>query len=228
LNGHYTVYKVDGKESYRDAILAVLKNVIGFQDYVWESESADGDADVIEGVMYLYNHEPVPEASQWMDRQIQTMWAKQDYARGREYPEGKWRGRGVVEGWHGDGNFARTSLMYSLWKTQGTYVQPWRKDILLGGVLEEDALYITLSAGDPWDGKLVFDHQRHRNHLNLPFDWPRINQYSEWFTVEPGKRYLIANLSDGTSRQFFGEELRDGIWLKLDADREQRIVVRLL
>jgi hypothetical protein len=26
LNGHYTVYKVDGKESYRDAILAALKN----------------------------------------------------------------------------------------------------------------------------------------------------------------------------------------------------------
>jgi hypothetical protein len=228
LNGHYTVYKVDGNESYRDAIITALRNIIDIQDYVWESESADGDADVIEGVMYLYNHEPVAEASRWMDRQIQIMWAKQDFARGREYPEGKWRGRGVVEGWHGDGNFARTSLMYSLWKTQGTYIRPWHRDILLGGVQEEDVLYLTLAAGVAWKGKLIFDHQRHRNHLNLPLDWPRINQYSEWFTVEQGNRYLVENMSNGTSREYSGDELRDGIWLNLEADEEQRLVVRSL
>ena len=29
---------------------------------------------------------------------------------------------GIIEGWHGDGNFVRTSLMFALWKSQGVTV----------------------------------------------------------------------------------------------------------
>lgn len=227
LNGHYTVYLVDGEESYREAVIKALENIRKYQDYDWEAGSADGDADVVEGALYLYKNEPVPDAAKWMDNQMRIMWAKQDSAIGREYPEGRWRNRGVIEGWHGDGNFARTSLMYALWKTQGVRVQPWREDVVYGSVLHEDVLYVTISANEDWAGKLVFDFPRHKNHLNLPLDWPRINQFCEWFTVESEKVYFVENLSTGKKSRYFGDELRDGIYLRLNADQQMKMTVQL-
>ena len=44
---------------------------------------------------------------------------------------------GIVEGWHGDGNFARTALMYGLWKTQGARLSPWKPYLRLGAVASE-------------------------------------------------------------------------------------------
>ena len=90
---------------------------------------------------------------------------------------------GIIEGWHGDGNFARTSLMYALWKTQGVTVQPWRADVRFGAVREGGTLYLSLTADQPWEGRLVFDRPRHKLLMHLPLDYPRINQFPEWFTV---------------------------------------------
>ena len=72
------------------------------------TQSADGFADSIEGAINLFNREPVASAADWIDSQTRMMWAIQK-------PDG------IIEGWHGDGNFARTSLMYALWKTQGVH-----------------------------------------------------------------------------------------------------------
>ena len=59
-----------------------------------------GDADAIEGALYLYNREPVPSAAAWMDYQIRWMWSKQDSAHRANAQQ--FRGSGIVEGWHGD------------------------------------------------------------------------------------------------------------------------------
>ncbi len=65
--------------------------------------------------------EPVPSAGEWIDSEIKVMWNKQQPS-------------GIIEGWHGDGNFARTTIMYCLWKTGGAYLVPWNDSLKLGGV----------------------------------------------------------------------------------------------
>jgi hypothetical protein len=116
----------------------------------------------------------VPSAFEWVDSEIRTMWAKQQ-------PDG------VIEGWHGDGNFARTSLMYALMKTQGCRLEPWRADLRIGAVRDGEKLHLYLSAKRPWTGKLLFDRPRHKTIMHLPVDYPRINQFPEWFTLPPDK-----------------------------------------
>lgn len=227
LNAYYTVYQSDQVESYRNAVLDLLNVIPDYQDYDWERGSADGDADAIEGTLYLYNREPVPSAAMWMDQQIQTMWSKQDSAYSR-FDTDRWRDSGVIEGWHGDGNFARTSVMYALWKTQGISVQPWQNNLFYGAVQQDDKLYFSLSANEGWAGKLYFDRPRHREWLNLPFDWPRINQFSEWFTVESDQTYTLLDLSTNDQTTYTGEELSDGIRMSLEAGQQRRYILTVI
>ena len=49
-------------------------------------------------------------------------------------------------------------------------------------------LFIAVWAHQPWTGRLVFDHARHRTNMKLPMDYPRINQFPEWYTVEATNR----------------------------------------
>ena len=166
----------------------------------WGGKSADGFADSIEGAINLVNREPVASAMDWIDSQTRMMWAIQ-------------KADGIIEGWHGDGNFSRTSLMYALWKTQGTTVQPWRSDVQFGAVREGKTVYLSLSAERPWEGRLVFDRPRHTLFMHLPEDYARINQFPEWFTVEAGTKYELQLKSRRTVAT--GEELAAGIPLKL-------------
>jgi hypothetical protein len=149
LNGYYTIYQLDGTTEYRDAVRKALGALDGkYRGFDWENLGADGDADAIEGTMYLYNREPVPSAAAWMDYQIKWMWSKQDSAHRPRLEQ--FRGRGIVEGWYGDGNFNRTSLMYALWKTQGTSVRPWRSDVRFGAVRQADGVALAIEADSAW------------------------------------------------------------------------------
>lgn len=224
LNGFYTVYLLDGAERYRDATrqaLGVLRD--GYAEFDWEGGSADGDADAIEGALNLYNRERVPSAAEWIDLQTRYMWSKQDSAHRADTEQ--FRGTGIVEGWHGDGNFARTSLMYALWKTQGTHVQPWREDVVFGAERVGDEVYVTLTADAPWSGRLIFDSPRHRTVLGLPFDWPRINQFPEWFTVDAQADYRVIDVDSGAERRVRGAELLEGWKIQLAPGEVARLVV---
>ncbi|HUT37136.1 MAG TPA: hypothetical protein VNE39_26885 [Planctomycetota bacterium] len=218
-NGVYTVWLLDKTEAYRDAIRHVLKHLPEMTSYHWGS--ADEYADSIEGAINLYNREPVPEATEWIDSEIHDMWRVQK-------PDG------IVEGWHGDGNSARTAIMYALWKTQGITVQPWREDVRLGAVLLADSesrvtrhasgrLCISLVAAKPWEGKLVFDKPRHKLNMHMPMDYPRINQFPEWFVAEADRRYTIRNLATGKESARAGKELQDGIPVVLEPGVELRL-----
>ncbi len=212
-NGLYTVYLVDGTEAYRDAVRHALGNL---RDHLIEHHwgSADGYADSIEGAINLLNREPIASAEEWLDSEIRDMWRPQ-------------RPDGVVEGWHGDGNSARTAIMYALWKTQGLTIRPWREDVRFGAVRRDGKLYVSLIADEEaWTGRVLFDRPRHREWLRLPLDYPRINQFPEWFTVERDRTYRLRLVapSSGASDQT-GADLLNGISVHIGQGREFRFTV---
>ena len=216
-DGFYTVSLLDDVPAYREAVrqaLGSLKPYHTGKGGMCQSSSADGYADSIEGAITLINREPVASAAEWIDAEIKTMWGKQ-------------QADGVVEGWHGDGNFARTSLMYALWKTQGCHAEPWRPDVRLGAVREGGKLFISLAADQAWNGKLFFDQPRHKINMHLPLDYPRINQFAEWFTIEIAKPYVVNDPGSSKTMPVTGRQLVEGLSLHLAAGSSARLVITL-
>ena len=225
FDGYYTVFLVDGTEAYREAALQPLAALdANYRRFNWEPRedptmpngSQDGYADSIEGALNLFNRAPgEPRAAAvvpWLDREIRELWARQQ-------PDG------LIEKWHGDGNFARTTIMYCLWKTQGATIQPWRRDVRIGAVRDGEKLQLVVAAEQPWSGKVIFDHPRHAENLKLPLDWPRINQFPEWFTVRKDQRYTVRDAKAGRSETKTGAELRAGYAVSLKAGEELRLDV---
>jgi hypothetical protein len=212
-DGFYTMWLIDHTEAYRDAVRQALGNLKGkYVGACWADTSADGYADSIEGAINLFNREPIESAGAWVDSQTRMMWAIQ-------------KADGIIEAWHGDGNFARTSLMYALWKTQGLTVQPWRADVRFGAVRDHGGLYATLVADRPWKGRVVFDRERHKVLMHLPLDYTRINQFPEWFVVKPGEEYEV-KVNDGERRGLTGAKLAEGVPMKLAAGEAVMVEVR--
>jgi hypothetical protein len=223
LNGYFAVYLVDSVTAYRNAVNKVFENLHRYHNFNWENLGADGYADAIEGGLNLYNRIPDERAARWIDEEIKVMWSMQDSSHRANAQQ--WKGTGIIEGWYGDGNFARTTIMHNLWKSKGTFVKPWKSDIRLGGEVKGDSLYIILQSSAPWQGKLYFDRARHSTNLKLPIDWPRINQFPEWFTVSKEKKYQVAELESGTSREIDGDSLLHGLSMELGANEIKRLIV---
>lgn len=216
LNGFYTVYLIDGIEKYREPVIVALSILNEkYRNFAWEGKSQDGYADAIEGALNLYTREKVPSAREWIDSEIKVMWNKQQES-------------GIIEGWHGDGNFARTSIMYCLWKTGGTYLMPWREDLQIGAVQKDSLLYLSIYSEKDWKGKIMFDTKRHSEYMNLPVDWPRINQFPEYFTVEKEKTYSIITSNRRVEMFVSGEDLRNGFHIKLKGGNTTNLIVKYL
>lgn len=218
-NGFYTVYLVDGTEKYRQAIERALDNLLFYRNFDWENGSQDGYADAIEGGLNLYNRLPNQVTQEWLDSEIKVMWSMQDSSH-RSGTEA-YRGNGIIEGWHGDGNFARTSIMYCLWKTQGTYLTNWRKDIRWGAApLPDGGIMVVIDADENWSGTLHFDVPRHQTVLQLPADYPRINQFPEWFTVKTDANYVLQSGQDQPHRIVTAEDLKKGLPVSVAGGKE--------
>lgn len=207
LNGYYGVYLIDGKQEYKQAVLKVFSNLHKYKNFNWEGSSSDGYADAIESALNLYNRIPDPKVADWIDSEIRVMWSLQQES-------------GIIEGWHGDGNFARTTIMHNLWKSKGLYVKPWRNDLLLGSEQKGDSLLITIESGEPWTGKLYFDKERFKENMNLPIDWPRINQFSEWFTIKKEGDYQLVDIASKEVKNHKGDQLLQGIELNLTEEKK--------
>jgi hypothetical protein len=215
LNGFYTVYLIDGIERYREAVVKALQILDSkYRNYTWEGTSQDGYADAIEGALNLYVREPVSEAKEWIDSEIRVLWSKQQES-------------GIIEGWHGDGNFARTTIMYCLWKSGGAYLLPWEPEVSVGGVYNNGSLLISLKAEKNWKGKLMFDIRRHDEFMNLPFDWPRINQFPEYFVADRTKNYKVLT-GNGKELNISGSELRKGLDLNMKKGQTRLLLIRPL
>jgi hypothetical protein len=101
-------------------------------------------------------------------------------------------------------------------------VEPWREDLCFGAVRAEGGIRVSLRSGEPWKGKLIFDKPRHRLHMHLPMDYPRINQFPEWFTVAAGKEYAVTDFGTGSRTTARGDDLQRGLPLELRPGEELR------
>ncbi|HNT89363.1 MAG TPA: hypothetical protein PKL84_15985, partial [Candidatus Hydrogenedentes bacterium] len=204
-NAFATVALLDDVDRYREAIEFTLARLPAAKDYPWENDGADGIADSLESGLNLINRFPIPEAMEWADHSAERLLKKQ-------------RDTGVIEGWHGDGNGARTMLMYAMWKTRGAYVEPWRADVAVGAALDDEGYTcFEVKADWPWRGRLRFDVPRHAEYFRMPLDYPRLNQFPEWFTARAESTYLTdeGNLS--------GAALREGLDISITPDKPFRI-----
>jgi hypothetical protein len=191
FNAYWFVAALDSVPGYREAVLKGL-NALNkrYRNFNWENGSADGYADAIEGALNLYNRVQLTSVRDWLDSEIKVMWAMQQQD-------------GMIEGWHGDGNFARTSMMYGLWKTQGIIPLHWREDVKLGAVSVPKGVKVYLNSEKAWTGALKFDQARHRVQMGMPVDYPRINQFAEWFTVDDASTYILNIQKSSTGNKGF-------------------------
>jgi hypothetical protein len=61
--------------------------------------------------------------------------------------------------------------------------------------------------------------------MHMPLDYPRINQFPEWFTVEAAARYAVRDFSSGSVKTVTGAELEAGLPVELKAGVELRLRV---
>jgi hypothetical protein len=204
----YTFYMVTGEPRYRDAVLRVLRSLPKYRGFDWERGRQDGYADTIESALYLVNREAVPEAIDWIESEMKTLVAFQ-------------KDDGLVEGAYPDGNWLRTVLLYTLWKTQGAWVEDWKPGVRLGAERRGDALHIALESDGRWSGRLRFDRARHRRVLNFPRNYVRLNEWPEWYVVDENTLYEVRDAS-GRVQTLLGADLQDGIEISAPA----RLMVR--
>lgn len=214
LNAFYTVYQIDSIATYREAVLKTLGSLSAhYRNHDWENGSADGYADAIEGALNLYLREPIPSVKDWLESEIKVLWDFQ-------------KSDGIIEGWHGDGNFARTSLMYALWKTAGITATNWQPGLIFGASVEEKTLYISLSSTKAWKGKIHFGKKWHCEYLKMPADYPRINQFQEWFSIDPKANY---QLTDGHKKKnISGSALLKGYALEILDNQKVQLKLKML
>jgi hypothetical protein len=187
---------------YEDATREMLHGATAVDFYKWESGDMDGYADSLEGAIYLLRYLDVPEAADWVDQQIGVFYGFQ-------------KDDGAVTDENIDGNFVRTALLYGLRNTQGTRLDPWVPGVALGAAQDGGCLQLHLHADQPWSGRVLFDTPRHQLYFGLPEDYPRLNQWPEWWTAAPGQTYMVTQ-PDGSVSSATGEQLAAGLAVMLN------------
>ncbi len=204
LSAAYSFGLATGEERYREAAARALENINQEKYHNWGG--ADSFADSIEGGLLLFARLPETEKTflPWLETTLRKFYDHQ-------------KSDGVVEGWYGDGNFARTALMAALFYTRGASVADWREDLCLGGAEEGKDLLLILKAEKPWSGSLQIDRPRHRDFLRLPVNYPRLNEFPQWYAVESTKLYRIT-AGSAEPRLLLGAELIRGIPVSVDPE----------
>ncbi len=141
------------------------------------AHNPDSVADSIECAIYLESEFKKKGADYWISKNIFHLFAQQ-------------KKNGVFMGDYKDGNVARTLLLFSLYKTKGSYLSPWRSDLRLGAVEKNKKLYVYMSSIKDWNGTLILDLERSYTFFGVEY-YPRINSFPEWWTVNQENQYLI-------------------------------------
>jgi hypothetical protein len=191
---------------YREVASKSLAAVASYRYYNWQSGEMDGYADTIESAVYILHEVKDQAADLWLDDQMGALY-------GYQAPDGAVVERDL------DGNFIRSTLLYAYRLTGGARLDPWTPDLLLGGSQDGACLTLWASSGEDWQGRLILDRPRHRDYLNLPFDYARLNKWPEWFTASAGTGYRVTD-SQGSSQAVDGKALIDGLPLTLTAGQE--------
>ena len=124
----YTFYMVTGETKYRVAVRRALKNTPKYLNYDWERGSQDGVANALESILYLLSRESVPEGWEYVEAEAKRLI-------GFQQPNG------IIEYWYGDGNWARTLLIYAMYKSQGCRLEDWREGVKLGAQRDGERLW---------------------------------------------------------------------------------------
>ena len=85
-------------------------------------------------------------------------------------------------------------------------------------------LILWAASSTDWQGRLILDRPRHRDFLNLPYDYARLNKWPEWFTAEAGAAYRVTDAQDGAV-DLDGATLVDGLPLTLAAGQPRTLRV---
>ncbi|MCC6173933.1 MAG: hypothetical protein IT305_01410 [Chloroflexi bacterium] len=202
---------LDAAARYEAAARTMLTSVASVDFYQWEDGEMDGYADTLESALYLLRYLDVPEAADWVDEQIGVLY-------GYQHADGSVTDENI------DGNFVRTVLLYGLSATQGTRLEPWNPEISLGAARDGDCLWVHLHSQIDWRGRLVFDSPRHAANFGLPDDYPRLNQWPEWWAAQPGSSYAITRPS-GAQLHVDGARLAAGLPIRLGPDAIYRLRV---
>jgi hypothetical protein len=204
----YAFYQATGDERYRQAVARVLRGLPKYRRHVWEPRSDpalplgsfDGYADSIESALYLAAREPVPEALDWIESEMDVMLGMQ-------------RADGHVEYWYGEGNFNRTTMLYALMQSQGVRPAQWRPGMRIGAVRDGDRLHLSLAM--PAATVIRFDYARHRRVLNFDRNYVRLNEFPEWFVVDENTLYRLRRTTpSGQELVRLGSELIEGVTLE--------------
>jgi hypothetical protein len=205
-NGVYTAYLITGEARFRDATIHALRTVIEKPTTYLDDPEGSGRnygsnaySDSLESAIVFRNRFPDVVDEGVLDACVKRFLARQ-------------RDDGIIEDWYGDGNYVRTALMYALMKSQGTWAEPWREDLRLGAVPDGDGILLVVEADELWEGRIRFDVPRHQYFFNMPVNYPRLNEWPEWYTVKLDQ--LFAVTMDGEERICSGGELQHGLPVK--------------
>ena len=86
-------------------------------------------------------------------------------------------------------------------------------------------MFVVVEADSAWSGELRFDTPRHRDVLHLPWDWPRINSFPEWYTVEASREYRVRDLGARQPEHRRGDQLASGLAVRVRPGEQLRMVV---
>ncbi|MBW7996879.1 MAG: hypothetical protein FVQ81_10010 [Candidatus Glassbacteria bacterium] len=209
FNAVYTTYLITGDERYLAAVQRALEAVTGKPAYLDDPDGGGRDwgsnaySDAIESAIVLLNRLPDERTEAVMDAAVTRFLARQ-------------HSDGIVEDWYGDGNYVRTALMYALMQSGGCWLERWREDLALGATLDGDTLVLAVESEKPWSGVVHFDYPRHREHWNMSVNYPRLNEWPEWYTVERNQLYEV-EIAGGEQKIFSGQQLIDGLPVSIGA-----------
>jgi hypothetical protein len=198
-------------EKYREVAAKSLNAVTKYRYYSWQSGEMDGYADTIESAIYLLHEIDDPTAAFWVDDQIGALY-------GYQQPDGAVVERDL------DGNFIRSALLNAFRLTGGARLDPWTPDLLLGGAHDGGCLVLWATSNQDWQGRLILDRPRHRDFMQMPYDYPRLNKWPEWYVASAGTAYRVEDGQAGTS-SLDGHALVDGLPLTLSPGQERVIRV---
>ncbi len=202
FNAVYTTYLISGEKRFLDATERALQAVTDKPAYLDDPDGSGRNygsnaySDAIESAIVFLNRMPDEHKFTVLDECVDRFLKRQ-------------RDDGIIEDWYGDGNYVRTALMYVFMKSQGTWIEPWNKDVSLGAVEQDNSILITLVSEEDWQGILRFDKPRHKLNFNLSVNYTRLNEFPEWYTVEQDKLYSLD--INGKQEVYTGGELVRGI-----------------
>ncbi|MFN8526870.1 MAG: hypothetical protein U0821_27515 [Chloroflexota bacterium] len=198
-------------DGYSSAAALMLRAVSRVRFYPWEHGEMDGYADTLESAIYLLHYLEDAEASSWLDQQMGVLY-------GYQQDDGRVTDENI------DGNFMRTAMLYGLRMSAGTTLEPWTDDVSVGAVAAGGCLALHLHAGNDWSGRLHFDTRRHNELVGLPVDYPRLNQWPEWFPVTADREYRLAR-PGSTETVTTGAELAAGLQVHVEAGAPLELTV---